>query len=235
LIFGLLIAVVITTVVISTLVLVPTPSWLANPARRKAIKNRIGDRRSFIWGYLTLATGVVVVLLLWAMIDMGGPMNEHVAAVLRAAMWPVVAVVGLLLLRRPLRQLLTAAMLKSIKLKVFGFEFELSREEADQVLGDLLKEIRSPVNALTPEEKELFERIVDSDGLNRVDQIIEGFRRDTPGHEQLRKLRDLQLVRPIEGGRWKPEKHPVVTRFGHIVHDIVMRTGKPEESPGAQV
>lgn len=229
-IFSLGIAVVVTIVVISILVLVDTPRLLADPVRRDAIRQRALRRRSLIWGYLVLATGVVVVLLLWAMIDMGGPMNEHVAAVLRAAMWPVVVVVVLFLLRRPLRQLLSAAMLKSIRLKVLGFEVELSREEADQVLGDLLKEIRSPVNALTPEEKKLFERIVDADGRKRVDQIIEGFRRDTPAHEQLRKLRDLQVVRPVEGGRWKPDKRPVVTRFGHMVHDIVMRTEKPTEN-----
>jgi hypothetical protein len=83
-----------------------------------------------------------------------------------------------------------------------------------------LQEIADSTNELSPEESRLFEKILASGGRERIDQLLPNFRRDTPEHQGLRKLRDRKLVRPFEGGRWQPDKHPVVTRFGQLVHDL---------------
>ncbi len=141
-----------------------------------------------------------------------------------ALAWPITAVAFLALFYKPIRALLDrlAATLtvKTVKLKAFGAEIELTPEEAKRTLDELLQEIADSTNELSPEELLLFQRIEASAGQDTVAQLLPDFRRDTVEHQRLRKLRDRKLVRPFESGRWQPEKHPIATRFGKLVYDL---------------
>ncbi len=110
--------------------------------------------------------------------------------------------------------------MKTVTLKAFGAEVELTPEQAKHALDELLQDIAESTNELSPEESVLFERIMASAGRDTVCQLLPNFQRDTPDHQRLRKLRDRKLIRPFEGGRWQREKHPLVSRFGQLVYDL---------------
>jgi hypothetical protein len=137
--------------------------------------------------------------------------------------WPAIALVVLCLFYRPVRALLQrlaeTLTFKSLKVKVFGTEIELAPEYARTVLHELLGDIAESTNELTREEVGLFFRIRSANGAKTVAELIPSFRRDDPegNHERLRNLRDQKLIIPRERGQWKPDKHPVVTRYGELV------------------
>jgi hypothetical protein len=141
-----------------------------------------------------------------------------------ALAWPVTVIGFFVVFYRPVRLLLDrlAATLtvKTVKLKAFGAEVELTPEQAKRALDELLQDIAESTNELSSEESALFNRIMASAGRDTVGQLLPNFQRDTSGHQHLRKLRDRKLIRPFEGGRWQPEKHPVVSRFGQLVYDL---------------
>lgn len=150
--------------------------------------------------------------------------------------WPAITLVALWLFYRPVRALLQrlaeTLTFKSLKVKVFGTEIELAPEYARTVLHELLDDIAESTNELTPEEIELFFLIRRANGVETVAQIIPSFRRDDPegNHERLRNLRDQKLIIPRERGQWKPDKHPVITRYGELVAKLhSARTDKINE------
>jgi hypothetical protein len=149
---------------------------------------------------------------------------KEFAEIAGALAWPITAIGVIALFYKPIRALLDrlAATLtvKTVKLKAFGAEVELTPEEAKGALDELLQDIADSTNELSLEETLLFQRIMAAAGRDTVIQLLPNFRRDTIEHQMLRKLRDRKLVRPIEGGNWQPEKRPIATRFGQLVYDL---------------
>ena len=135
--------------------------------------------------------------------------------------WPTVTLVIFLLVFEPvhalLKRLSETLTFKSLKVKALGVEAELTPEYAESVLQELLADITASSNQLTPEEITLFDQILASDGQKTVEDLIPGFRRETPPHERLRNLRDQKLILPTTRGSWKGEKIPIVTPYGHLV------------------
>jgi hypothetical protein len=137
--------------------------------------------------------------------------------------WPIIALIAVWLFYKPLhaliRRLSETLTFKSLTVKALGGQVELTPEYARSVLSELLDDITESTNTLRPEEIELFDRILRANGTKTLAELVPGFtREDKDGnHERLRNLRDQKLIIPRERGRWKPEKHPVVTRYGQLV------------------
>ncbi len=144
-----------------------------------------------------------------------------VAAVLAPLAWPVTTLIILLYFRNPIRSLLyrlsDSLKVKSFKFILFGFETELTPEEAKGALDEMLQDIVEAMNELSAEEVKLFQTIINADGRLTVLDLLPDFKRESLQHAQLRKLRDRKLIRPMEGGNWQPQKHPIATRFGKLV------------------
>lgn len=134
--------------------------------------------------------------------------------------WPTV-VVGLTIyfqssLRLVLNRLSQSLAIRTIKLNVLGIEIDLTPEQAERALDELLRDIADTIADLPPPTVTVFEQIQTADGRLTVIQIMPKFERENDDHKRLRTLRDRKLVRPFEGGRWTANTHPVVTRFGQL-------------------
>jgi DNA-binding transcriptional ArsR family regulator len=158
---------------------------------------------------------------------------KDVAAILAAIAWPITALIVAFYFRTPVRSLLNrladSLKVKSLKFALFGAEVELTPEEAKGALDEMLQEIVEAMNELLPAEVDLFLKIDSAEGRLTVLDLIPDFKRESVQHTQLRKLRDRKLIRPIEGGNWQPQKHPIVTRFGHLIRKL-----HPKVSPQAR-
>ncbi len=148
---------------------------------------------------------------------------DEFSKIATAIAWPLTALLALWLFYRPIRGLLQrlseTLTFKSLKVKALGAEVELSAEHARTVLHELLDDIAESTNELSADEVTLFDRILAANGAETVAEIIPDFSRgDAAGHhDRLRHLRDQKLIIPKERGQWKPDKHPIVTRYGRLV------------------
>ena len=144
--------------------------------------------------------------------------------------WPVVATVALAVYGKPVLALLTriseTLTFTSLKFKLLGSEVLLTPQRARTTLDELLEDIAESTNELTREEVALFDQVLIADGRLTVAALIPGFKREeeSPDLLRLRNLRDQKLIRPIERGRWREEKHPVVTRYGRLVASLRSKT-----------
>jgi hypothetical protein len=145
---------------------------------------------------------------------------KELAEILAAVAWPTTAITIVLVFRTRIAALLTklegSLSIKGIKLQLFGAGIELTPDQADRALNELMQEVVESTHDLSPSDIQLFERIHEVRGSLAVQELIPGFTRGSEEHKQLRRLRDLKLVRPSEGGKWEAIKHPVVTRFAEI-------------------
>jgi len=150
------------------------------------------------------------------------------AKIANALAWPVVGLFALAIFYRSLLKLLeglaSSLKLKTVKVKAFGVEAELTPQEVKAAVDELLQEISDPTNELREDELLLFERVASSDGRRTVIELEPNFVRGNDIHNRFRRLRDRHLIRPVEGSRWLPEKHPSLTRFGRLVLDLRNRT-----------
>jgi hypothetical protein len=139
--------------------------------------------------------------------------------VVSATAWPVAVTFLFLLFRVPLVRLMDSITLKKIKITVFGVAVELSPEQAENALGDLIKDILASIDGLTQEEVDLFKNIIAAGGRRTVQDMLPGFAHVDGNDElqELRILRDRHLIRPFEGDMWDGSKHPVATTFGEAV------------------
>jgi hypothetical protein len=147
-----------------------------------------------------------------------------IAEITKSLAWPDITAGFIVAFHRPIRTLLdrlaATLTIKVVKIKVFGTEIELTPEQAEGALDELLQEIVDSTNTASSDELLLFQRILSSAGSQTVGDIFKGFKRNTPAHEQLRKLRSCKLIRPREGDGWEIYKHPIVTRVGKLVSDL---------------
>ena len=90
---------------------------------------------------------------------------KDIAPVLTAVMWPLTAAGMLLIFRQPLVRLSESVAIKTIKLKAFDIEIELTKDEAERTLDELLKDILDSTNGLTQ-----FERISSMPSGPRADR-----------------------------------------------------------------
>jgi hypothetical protein len=150
------------------------------------------------------------------------------ATIADALAWPTVSCLAMILFYPSLAKLIeglaTSLKIKTIKVKAFGVEAELSPQEVKATFDELLQEISDPTNELRPEELLLLDRIASSNGTLSVIDLAPSFKRGDSNHDHLRRLRDRHLIRPAEGSRWLSEKHPVLTRFGRLVLDLRDKT-----------
>ena len=146
------------------------------------------------------------------------------ADIASALAWPLTAIAFLVVFFKPvwalLERLASTLTIKTVKLKAFGAEVELTPEQAKRALDELLQDIADSTNELASEESTLFERIHHAGGRTTVVELFPGFALDSMEHQQLRKLRDRKLIRPFEGGNWQASKHPVSSRFGQLVYEL---------------
>jgi len=149
---------------------------------------------------------------------------KEFADIANALAWPIMALAFLSMFYRSIRTLFdnvaSSLSLKTVKIKAFGAEVELTPEQAKRALDELLQDIADSTNELTADESALYERIHAANGRTTIAELFSQFARDSTEHQQLRKLRDRKLIRPFEGGNWQPNKHPVVSRFGQLVFDL---------------
>jgi len=148
---------------------------------------------------------------------------EEFSKVAAVFVWPAVTLLLVWVFYAPVQKLLVrlaeSLTFKSVKVKALGIEVELTPEAARTVLHELLDDITASTNELSPEAITLFDAIYRANGKKSLSEIIPGFVRDDKDgkHERLRNLRDQKLVVPRDGGPWKAEKVPVVTRYGLLV------------------
>jgi hypothetical protein len=115
-----------------------------------------------------------------------------------------------------LSKLADSLSIKGLKLKLLGAEIELTPDQADRALNEMMAEVADSMNGLSQSEVQLFERVREARGERTVRDLMPEFARGSDSHDELRRLRDRKLIRPSEGGRWEGDKHPVVTRFAEI-------------------
>jgi hypothetical protein len=146
------------------------------------------------------------------------------AKIAEAVAWPALTFFAIVLFYPPITRLLNSLAaslkIKSIKVKAFGVEAELTPQEVKAAVDELLNEISDPTNELTEGEVQLLDQIAAADGRKSVIELAPAFVRDNDIHASFRRLRDRHLIRPLEGSRWFPEKHPVLTRFGRLVLNL---------------
>lgn len=146
------------------------------------------------------------------------------AKVAEAIAWPTLVLFATILFYPPIARLLdglaSSMRIKSVKVTAFGVEAELSPQEVKAAVDELLQEISDPTNELAEGELGLLDRIAAADGRQTVIELDPTFVRGCDVHNQLRRLRDRHLIRPLEGSRWLAEKRPVLTRFGRLVLDL---------------
>ena len=151
-------------------------------------------------------------------------MVQNVAAVASAlAQLGWLAVVAFLLFRYrvPLSNLIERMSKFQLKLPN-GTTVEITASEAASVAQQLLDEADRLIEDVTTDDQQLLARLHKREPQT-IAKLIPGFRRcDESGQptkelEQLRKLRDCQLLRPLEGGQFHPEKLVVIKPFGRIL------------------
>jgi hypothetical protein len=145
---------------------------------------------------------------------------QELAEILTAVVWPM-AVIGIVwTFYRPvvavLEKLKESLSIKGIKLKLLGAEIELTPDQADSALNEMIQNLAESTEDLSTDDIKLFEKIHEAGGALTVEALIPGFSRESEAHNQLRRLQDVKFIRPNEGGKWAAAKHPITSRFGEI-------------------
>jgi hypothetical protein len=174
------------------------------------------------------ALGVVAALLVFSILVEGIPISEipdrsamsaadiqAISSLLTALAWPAVAAFVLWTFRDPVQGVLSRS--KQLTVKFFGQEVMVQADSQGQEIAQLLREVQDTVLDLSEEHRKVFLDIKSADGRRTVSDYFPGFARDSKNHLLLQELRDRKLIRPLEGGSWQAEKHPVVTKFARLV------------------
>ncbi len=144
----------------------------------------------------------------------------HFVELVKALAWPLVIMIIVLSFRAQISELIKRS--SGFNFEVLGFKVALTVKQVHDVAQELFKEVSEGLSNLTQEQRKLFQAVRTSNGSKTVGQLTQEifgkpFVRGREEHEEFRALRDSQLVRSSEGGRWKPEKHPVVTPYAQII------------------
>lgn len=126
--------------------------------------------------------------------------------------WPLTVLIVAFAFRSPVAQVV--AGLRSVSIKADGKELQLTLKEASLTLSSLASET---TDGLHDEHFALFHAIREGSGSRKVKYFFPDFERGTPQHGLLQSLRDRKLIRPAERGKWRKDKHPVITNFAQII------------------
>jgi hypothetical protein len=144
----------------------------------------------------------------------------HFIELVKALAWPFVVLIIAFSFRAQLKELFERS--SGLTFKVLGFKVALTVRQVQDAAEELFKEVSTGLSGLTQKQRELFQAARTSNGIKTVDQLTEeifgkAFDRLGDELEEFRALRDSQLVRPREGGKWKSDKHPVLTPYAQII------------------
>ena len=147
-------------------------------AQEQAVSARL---KEYLLDPKPIVAALVVALVVIVLVRKRWDAHDIVRLV-KAVVWPITAVGIVFWLRNPLKALLSrlseALTIKSIKLKMFGSEVELSVEKVEGIRNDLIKEIYEPTIKLSTSFAGLFQVILSAGGQKTVEQIFPGFTRE---------------------------------------------------------
>jgi len=132
--------------------------------------------------------------------------------------WATVSLYVVIEYRKPLTQI--ASRIRTFRLRIpNGPELEITADDAFKLAQNLLEEVDELIKNLDDKDKDLLEQVCRSNKIT-VEDLIPEFKRDSPEHQSLRKLRDCQLIKPKEPGQWDSKKEIIVKPFGRILLKI---------------
>jgi len=150
---------------------------------------------------------------------------QHIAALISSLAqvgWLVIVVFLLWRFRSPLSNVVER--LSKFRLRLSdGTKVEVSASEVVGMAQQLLDEVDERlIKEISESEQKLLRYLVQLDSEPTVGEAVERvfgekFVRPSPELEVLRKLRDRQLIRPREGGRFREYKHLQIKPFGSIL------------------
>lgn len=110
--------------------------------------------------------------------------DESVLILIKVLIWPIVAVLALLIFKRPISNALQAGV---IKFNIFGFEIETTSEKVADVLNKNFDYFK-----LNPKQWSLLKKLSKADrrGMEKTDAEEEGFNYK----EDFRSLRNAGLI-----------------------------------------
>ena len=110
-----------------------------------------------------------------------------------------------------------------------GAKITMSDEESRAFIKDTFDALIEAYNGVLSEsQRELFRQIADANRPLIVSKVIPNFDRNNPRHlGELRALRGMALIKPIEGARWDVGSRIILTDFGRKISSYIE---KPQSS-----
>jgi hypothetical protein len=136
----------------------------------------------------------------------------------KALAWPVVTVWLVTRFRDTIHSL--AQRSKKVVLKVAGSEIQIDADTANAIISQLIEDVDTIFNGLTPQQKAYLYEIASSSSGGQMYQLPATFIRESEEHQILRALRTSLLIRTITGPRFEAGKKVEVTRFGRLILDL---------------
>ena len=107
-----------------------------------------------------------------------------------------------------------------VTLNLGGAAMDCTADDLAEALAGHLREIRSVVRLLRPDERVALRAIMSRPGGTlRVADVFHDFSRESEAHKTLRRLRAAQFIRPAETGRWDPDERIEVKPFARLLWD----------------
>ena len=107
--------------------------------------------------------------------------------------------------------------IKDVKVNLGFMSVTFVEDELEDALKDFVEEMRNITGELGQLEIKALDKIMNTDKELSVTDIFPDFTRGSLEHETLRKLRDAQFIRPLQGGRWKSDKTLMKKPFGVLM------------------
>jgi hypothetical protein len=107
-----------------------------------------------------------------------------------------------------------------VTLNLGGAAMDCTAEELAEAIAGHLREIRSVVRLLRPDERVALRAIMSRpSGTLRVAEVFRDFSRDSEAHKTLRRLRAAQFVRPAQTGCWNSDELIEDKPFARLLWD----------------
>jgi hypothetical protein len=130
--------------------------------------------------------------------------------------WSLIVLLVISLFHRQLVALMEG--IQRITVRLPNLEISFNIMEAEEILGDL---IRDAERLMDDDMREILDKVHRENRTILVKDLFpNGFERKKPktsDHIRLETLRDLQLIRPVERGKWEGTKHVEIKPFGSIL------------------
>ena len=133
-------------------------------------------------------------------------------------LWPTIVIFVLLLLLPIVVRFIRES--SSVEMEAGGFKLAMSRQTKDLIVQPILDEMNFVLSSLSRPDRDLFMSIYQDIESGKGYSVPPDFERGNALHAQLRSLRELNLIRPTEGGRWQPGKPVELTRFAKVFGQV---------------